>query len=231
MDLPDSDTRDGVPGADAAAGEPLVRRLGTTVYREAWAAMQAFTDHRDAATRDELWLTEHPPVYTLGLAGRPDHLHPAAAEGAIEIVRTDRGGQVTYHGPGQAVMYVLLDLRRRRLGVRPLVRMLEQAVIDCLGGWEIEAHGRVDAPGVYVGAAKIAALGLKVRRGASYHGLALNVDMDLSPFDAIDPCGYPGLAVTQARALGIDDSTGEMADRLAALFIASLQARFPIVPE
>ena len=192
--------------------------------------MQAFTDARGVDTCDEIWLTEHPPVYTLGLAGRPDHLHPAASDGAIEIVRTDRGGQVTYHGPGQAVMYVLLDLKRRHLGVRQLVRMLEHAVIDCLRLWGIEAQGRVDAPGVYVGAAKIAALGLKVRRGASYHGLALNVDMDLSSFDAIDPCGYPGLAVTQARSLGIDETTCQMADRLAALFIASLQAHFPIVP-
>jgi len=128
MNLSNSDACDRLPGVD----EPIVRHLGTTAYRETWSAMQAFTDQRGTGTRDELWLTEHPPVYTLGLAGRAGHLHPAAAEGAIEIVHADRGGQVTYHGPGQAVMYVLLDLKRRRLGVRQLVRMLEQAVIDCL---------------------------------------------------------------------------------------------------
>ena len=246
MDLQNADDRRGAPDAtvvpvvpvatvvaasgSGAAGVPWVRRLGRTAYLDTWRAMQAFTDARDAATCDELWLTEHPPVYTLGLAGRTDHLHPMATDGPIEVVRTDRGGQVTYHGPGQVVMYVLLDLRRRRLGERQLVRMLEQAVIDCLRESGIEAHGRVDAPGVYVGAAKIAALGLKVRRSASYHGLAFNVDMDLAPFAAIDPCGYPGLAVTQARALGIERSTAEIADRLADLFIDSLQANFPILP-
>ena len=231
MDLPDPEPRATGNAGSPADGAPRVRRLGRTGYRETWQAMQAFTDRRDGTTPDELWLTEHPPVYTLGLAGRDEHLHPTAAAAGIEVVRTDRGGQVTYHGPGQAVMYVLLDLRRRRLGVRQLVRLLEQAVIDCLGGWGIESHGRVDAPGVYVGAAKIAALGLKVRRGASYHGLALNVDMDLAPFAAIDPCGYPGLAVTQSRSLGIDASTGELSDRLAALFVARLQVQFPIDPE
>jgi lipoyl(octanoyl) transferase len=218
------------PDPDGAGGEPRLRRLGRTGYRDTWAGMQAFTERRDGETRDEIWLTEHPPVYTLGLAGRSTHLHPAAAAGGIEIVHADRGGQVTYHGPGQVVMYVLLDLRRRRLGVRQLVRLLEQAVIDCLGASGVIAAGRIEAPGVYVGAEKIAALGLKVRRGASYHGVALNVDMDLSPFAAIDPCGYPGLAVTQTRALGIEHTPDEIADRLAALFVARLQAHFPIVP-
>ena len=225
MQIPDPEGRCDTPG------RPLLRRLGRTGYRETWAAMQSFTDRRDGATRDELWLTEHLPVYTLGLAGRATHLHPAAAGGPIDIVHSDRGGQVTYHGPGQVVMYVLLDLRRRRLGVRQLVRLLEQAVIDCLQESGIVALGRVDAPGVYVGAEKVAALGLKVRRGASYHGLALNVDMDLSPFAAIDPCGFPGLAVTQTRSLGIERTADELAGRLAELFITRLQANFPIVHE
>jgi lipoyl(octanoyl) transferase len=223
--IPDAADRPGVDGL------PLVRHLGRTGYRETWAAMQSFTDGRDGTTCDEVWLTEHLPVYTLGLAGRSTHLHPAAAGGPIDIVHSDRGGQVTYHGPGQVVMYVLLDLRRRRLGVRQLVRLLEQAVIDCLYVSGVAALGRDDAPGVYVGADKIAALGLKVRRGASYHGLALNVDMDLSPFAAIDPCGFPGLAVTQTRSLGIDGTAAELADRLAELFISRLQANFPILPE
>ncbi len=221
----------GVADRGASEGRPLVRRLGRTRYRETWTAMQAFTDGRNSGTRDELWLTEHLPVYTLGLAGRTAHLHPAAAGGAIDVVHADRGGQVTYHGPGQVVMYVLVDLRRRRLGVRQLVRLLEQAVIDCLAESGVAALGREDAPGVYVGAEKVAALGLKVRRGASYHGLALNVDMDLSPFAAIDPCGFPGLAVTQTRLLGIDRTADELAGRLAERFISRLQAQFPIVSE
>ncbi|MCE2946799.1 MAG: lipoyl(octanoyl) transferase LipB [bacterium] len=218
-------------GEDAAGTAPRVRRLGRTDYRDTWSAMQAFTDARNAGTCDELWLTEHTPVYTLGLAGRAVHLHPSAAGGSIDIVHSDRGGQVTYHGPGQVVMYVLLDLRRRHLGVRQLVRLLEQAVIDCLAESGVAALGRDDAPGVYVGAEKVAALGLKVRRGASYHGLALNVEMDLSPFAAIDPCGFPGLAVTQTRLLGIERTADELAGRLAELFITRLQAHFPIVPE
>lgn len=220
-------------GSSAPVHTIAVRRLGCTGYLATWTAMQRFTDQRGPATVDEVWLTEHPPVYTLGLAGREEHLRPQAdaAAAQIPVVRSDRGGQVTYHGPGQVVMYVLVDLRRRRLGVRQLVRLLEQAVIDCLAEHGVVAHGRVDAPGVYVGADKIAAIGLKVRRGASYHGLALNVDMDLSPFAGIDPCGYPGLAVTQTRALGIELSPEPLADRFSDLFIASLLAHFPIVPE
>ncbi len=217
------------PGALGSAAALVQRWLRPAAYTATWRAMQAFTDARDELTPDELWLTEHPPVYTLGLAGRREHLHLRESGPAIEIVQTDRGGQVTYHGPGQVVMYVLVDLRRRALGVRPLVRLLEQAVIDCLEQFDVDAHGRVDAPGVYVGAAKIAALGLKVRRGASYHGVALNVDMDLRPFADIDPCGYPGLAVTQTRDLGVDQSPAQMAQRLAAQFDALLSARFPIV--
>ncbi|MBC7779644.1 MAG: lipoyl(octanoyl) transferase LipB [Proteobacteria bacterium] len=202
--------------------------LGRTDYRATWAAMQRFTDARSEATDDEIWLTEHPPVYTLGLAGRIEHLHTPAG---IDIVHSDRGGQITYHGPGQVVMYTLIDLRRRRLGARALVRLLEMAVIDCLAEYGVPAHGRVDAPGVYVGAAKIAALGLKLRRGASYHGLALNVSMDLSPFAGIDPCGFPGLAVTQTKALGIDQPADLLARHLAEVFIVLLQTNYPIPVE
>jgi lipoyl(octanoyl) transferase len=226
MDTPGS----GSTSLSPASGAELLRRdLGRTDYLPTWRAMQAFTETRGPDTADELWLTEHLPVYTLGLAGRREHLHVRASGLPIDIVQTDRGGQVTYHGPGQVVMYTLIDLHRRGLTVRPLVRLLEQAVIDCLGQFSVVAHGRVDAPGVYVGAAKIAALGLKVRRGATYHGVALNVDMDLAPFADIDPCGYPGLVVTQTRDHGIGDSPAQMADRLARQFSALLSSRFPIL--
>jgi lipoyl(octanoyl) transferase len=170
-------------------------------YEPTWRAMQAFTDGRAADTADEIWVLEHPPVYTLGVAGRSQHL--PRIENGIPVIRTDRGGQITYHGPGQAVVYLLLDLRRRWLSVRPRVRLMEQAVIDWLGSHGIVAEGRADAPGVYVRNAKIAALGLRIRNGCSYHGLAFNACMDLAPFHAIDPCGYSGLEVTQARDLGI----------------------------
>jgi len=174
-------------------------RLGLVDYAATWGEMRAFTDARTAATGDELWLMQHPPVFTLGQAGRPEHvLDP----GAIPVVQSDRGGQVTYHGPGQLVAYLLLDLRRAGLGVKGLVHLLEQAVIDLLAEAGIPAQARSDAPGVYVAGAKIASLGLRVRKGCSYHGLALNVDMDLGPFARINPCGYPGLAVTQLADLG-----------------------------
>ena len=192
---------------------PLLRRLGRVDYEAAWRAMQDYTRARDADSDDELWLLEHPPVYTLGIAGRPQHL--PRRENGIPVVRTDRGGQITYHGPGQIVLYLLLDLARRGLTVRALVRIMEQAVIDLLAAHGAAAAGRVEAPGVYVDGAKIAALGLRVRNGRCYHGLALNVDMDLSPFHAIDPCGYPGLAVTQTRDLGIGDDTARLGDALA----------------
>lgn len=200
-------------GAGASALPPVVREMGRVDYETAWRAMQAYTAHRDGDSPDELWVLEHEPVYTLGVAGRPQHL-PRAANG-IPVIKTDRGGQITYHGPGQAVVYLLLDLRRRGLSVRPLVRLMEQAVIDWLGSRGVAAEGRADAPGVYVhdpiahsrsgNLAKIAALGLRIRNGCCYHGLAFNACMDLAPFHDIDPCGYPGLAVTQARDLGIAD--------------------------
>jgi len=178
----------------------LLRNLGFADYEPVWRRMQAFTDARDEATPDELWLVEHPPVFTLGLNGRREHvLDP----GPIPVIPVDRGGQVTYHGPGQAVLYVLVDLRRRGLGVRALVTLLEQTVIAFLADHGIRAEARPDAPGVYVDGAKIAALGLRVRRGASYHGLSLNVDPDLSAFGRINPCGYEGLATTSLKRLGV----------------------------
>ena len=177
-----------------------VHELGHVPYEPTWRAMQAFTEQRGPDTPDELWLLEHPPVYTLGLNGRHEHL---LAPGDIPVVSVDRGGQVTYHGPGQAVVYVLVDVRRRKLGIRRLVSLLEATVVDLLSDHGVAAHPRADAPGVYVGEAKVASVGLRVRRGASYHGLALNVDMDLEPFSRINPCGYAGLPVTCLRDLGI----------------------------
>lgn len=181
-------------------------------YEKTWREMQSFTAARNADTPDELWQVEHPPVYTLGIAAKPEHL--PRTDNGIPLVKTDRGGQITYHGPGQIVIYTLLDLRRRNLGVRALVRRLEQAVIELLEGYCIDANGREDAPGVYVAGAKIAALGLRVRNGCCYHGLSLNVDMDLTPFGAINPCGYPGLEVTQLHDLGVSDPAETIAEKL-----------------
>jgi len=186
-----------------------VRKLGLADYEPTWRAMQDFTATRGAATPDELWLLQHPPVYTLGIAGKSEHL--PRIDNGIPVIKIDRGGQITYHGPGQIVVYLLLDMRRRGLSVRPLVRMMERAVIDLLADYGMAAHGRNEAPGVYVGDAKIAALGLRIKHGCCYHGLALNADMDLIPFHAINPCGYPGLEVTQTRNLGIMDSLGTLA--------------------
>src|SRR5258708_36253775 len=174
--------------------------------------MEDFTAARIAATPDELWLLQHPPVYTLGVAGKAEHL--PRLDNGIPVIRTDRGGQITYHGPGQIVVYLLLDLRRLKLSVRPLVRIMEHAVIDLLFDYGIAGRGRISAPRVYVGTAKIAALGLRIKNGCCYHGLALNADMDLSPFDAINPCGHVGLAVTQTRALGVPHSVEALSGRL-----------------
>ncbi len=179
----------------------ICRHLGRCDYPPVFAAMQAFTAARDADTPDELWRVEHPPVFTLGLAGKPEHL---LAPGDIPVIQADRGGQVTYHGPGQVVIYCLLDVRRLGLSVRALVTALEEAVIELLAAYRIAAHARPAAPGVYVDDAKIAALGLRIRQGRCYHGLSLNVAMDLEPFTRINPCGYPGLRVTQLRDLGVD---------------------------
>jgi lipoyl(octanoyl) transferase len=177
----------------------LIRKLGRQPYEPVWRAMQAFTDARGADTPDELWIVEHDPVFTLGQAGRWEHV---LVPGEIPVVPVDRGGQVTYHGPGQIVAYPMLDLRRLGLGVRELVHRIEQAIIDTLDTWNIVAVRREGAPGVYVGDAKVAALGLRVRRGCTFHGLAFNVNMDLEPFHRINPCGYQGLAVTQVLDLG-----------------------------
>jgi lipoyl(octanoyl) transferase len=199
------------PLRDAPLGAPLIRHLGLVPYEPTWRAMQRFTDQRDSSTRDEIWILEHPPVFTLGLNASREHLK---GTGDIPVVQIDRGGQVTYHGPGQLVIYPLLDLRRGSLGVRDLVVALENSVIDFAAELGIEAHGSRGAPGVYVGGAKLASVGLRVRRGASYHGMALNVSLDAEPFQRINVCGYPGLGVTrladlspvcdvQAAALGL----------------------------
>jgi len=178
-----------------------VRDRGLADYAVIWREMQAFTDTRTAQTPDELWLLQHPPVFTLGRNGKTEHLHHT---GDIPVIHVDRGGQVTFHGPGQLVAYPLLDLKRRRLGIQSLVRLLEQSVIDLLADYAIHAGRRDKAPGVYVEGRKIAALGLRVRRGCCYHGLSLNVNMDLEPFAMINPCGYPGLEVARLADLGID---------------------------
>jgi lipoyl(octanoyl) transferase len=176
----------------------VTRELGLVEYAPTLEAMRAFTDSRDRGSPDELWLLQHPPVFTQGQAGRPEHL---LAPGDIPVIQVDRGGQVTYHGPGQVVIYLLLDLKRRNLGVRALVDLIEQSLVQLLAGYGIESAARPDAPGVYVAGEKIASLGLRVRRGCSYHGLALNVDMDLEPFRRINPCGHEGLRVTSMASL------------------------------
>lgn len=198
----------------------VVRQLGRRAYGPTADAMRAFTAARDDSTEDELWLVEHPPVYTLGVGARAVHGPPANS--GIPVQRSERGGQVTYHGPGQVVLYTLVDLARRAMGVREFVALLEQAVIDLLAERGVKAARRPGAPGVYVDGAKIAALGLRVSRGRCFHGLALNVDMDLSPFAAIDPCGYPGLRVTQTRDLGVRASPAALGARLAAILVEAL---------
>lgn len=197
----------------------IVRRLGLREYRPVWEAMRGFTDARNDATPDELWLVEHPPVFTLGYNGKTQHL---IAPGAIPVIHTDRGGQVTYHGPGQVVAYVLCDLRRRGWGVRQLVTALEQAVITLLNEHGVNADTRRDAPGVYVAGAKISALGLRVRRGCSYHGLSLNVAMDLAPFSRINPCGYPDMPVTDLRRLGVITDMAELQQSVTTQFAQRL---------
>ena len=182
--------------------------------------MKRFTAERNSNTRDEIWLVQHPPVYTQGLAGKPEHLLHSTG---IPVIKIDRGGQITYHGPGQIIAYLLLDLRRWKINVRELVRLMEQAVISLLAGYGITAQGRADAPGVYVGDVKIAALGLKIKNGCCYHGLSFNVDMDLSPFTNINPCGHAGLRVTQACELGITVAINELQAELAQNLVHGLQ--------
>lgn len=193
-----------------------VRQLGQIDYEPTWQAMQRFTAERNADTIDELWLLEHPPVFTQGQAGKAEHI---LASSEIPVVQIDRGGQVTYHGPGQLVAYLLLDLRRYKLGVRDLVRKLENSVIGILAEHGISAYGKVDAPGVYVKddytESKIASLGLRIRNGCCYHGLALNVSMDLAPFSLINPCGYQGLQVTRMTDFGISETPASLAVKMA----------------
>ncbi|TCK17221.1 lipoyl(octanoyl) transferase [Thiogranum longum] len=205
-------------------GSPAVRRLGLSDYEPVWRQMQAHTEHRSGPGDDAIWLLEHRPVFTQGMNGKPEHL---LAPGDIPVVEVDRGGQVTYHGPGQLVAYLMLDLRARNLGIRGLVELLEQSVIDWLGSQGISAHARRDAPGVYVDGAKIAALGLRVRRGCSYHGLSFNVDMDLEPFSRINPCGYAGMDVTQLRDLGVAGSVETVAQDWLPALLARLEQQKP----
>lgn len=211
---------DGRPHRDR---DIVIRALGRSEYETTWRAMQAFTDARTAQTPDEIWLTEHPPVYTLGLAGRSEHL---LRSNGIPVLKVDRGGQVTYHGPGQLVAYLMLDLRRLRLGVRDMVRRIEAGVIAWLAADAIDAYGKPSAPGIYVGRdgteAKIASLGLRVRNGCTYHGVAVNIDMDLTPFADIDPCGYPGLRVTQLAEFGVRRSVADAGAALAPVLAEAL---------
>lgn len=194
---------------------PTIRRIGRSDFAECLVAMREYTDRRGPKDPDEIWLTEHPPIYTLGQAGKPEHL---LRRTSIPLVKTDRGGQITYHGPGQAIAYVLVDLRRRGYGVRSLVRRLEQATLETLRDQGLPAARRQRMPGVYVAERKIAALGLRVRRSCSYHGISLNVDCDLAPYRNINPCGYPALEATSLQAEGITERTAELLDAwLAAL--------------
>lgn len=197
----------------------IVRRLGQRDYLATWEAMRRFTDQRRDDTMSELWIVEHPPVFTQGQAGRAEHL---LAPGEIPVIQTDRGGQVTYHGPGQLVVYLLLSLREAGVGVRGLVSAMEQAIIDLLAARGVTAVARSDAPGVYVDGRKIASLGLRVRHGCTYHGLALNVSNDLEPFARINPCGHAGLEVTSTHRLGIGDDLETLADELAGRLAAAL---------
>ena len=201
----------------------IVRQLGRADYEPTWRAMMDFTASRTAETPDELWVVEHPPVFTLGQAGKPEHL---LRDTGIPLVKIDRGGQITYHGPGQVVGYLLLDLHRRGLKVREMVNLIEQALIDCIADYGLDARRKDGAPGVYIDDAKVAALGLRVKNGCSYHGLSLNVDMDLTPFTWINPCGYSGLQTIQLKDFGVTEGPEDVATRL----LGHLQRHFPDVP-
>jgi lipoyl(octanoyl) transferase len=205
---------------------PVLRWLGRVDYEPTWRAMQRMVHERGPGARDEVWFLEHPPVFTLGMNSKPEHL---LGTGDIPVVQIDRGGQVTYHGPGQLVVYPLLDLERAGLGVRALVEGIERAIVATVAEWGIEAIGRRDAPGVYVGPRKLASVGLRIRKGRSYHGLALNVAMDLEPFRRINPCGYAGLEMTQVSDLGGPADLGAVADVLAPRLLAALG--FPAAPQ
>jgi lipoyl(octanoyl) transferase len=196
-----------------------VKKLGQVEYEPTWRAMLDFTITRTADTPDEIWIVEHPPVFTLGQAGKPEHL---LVDVGIPVVKIDRGGQITYHGPGQVVIYLLLDLSRLKIKVRELVTAIEQAVIDFLAAHGVTADRLAGAPGVYVGDAKIAALGLKIKNGCSYHGLSLNVDMDISPFTAINPCGYAGLKVVQTKDFNIPLTAEQAGEQLTQYLLRQL---------
>ncbi|MGL6010177.1 MAG: lipoyl(octanoyl) transferase LipB [Shewanella oncorhynchi] len=192
-----------------------IRHLGKQDYESVWHAMQHYTDTRNNESPDELWIVEHPPVFTQGQAGKSEHILNA---GDIPVIQVDRGGQVTYHGPGQLVVYPLLDIKRSKVGVRQLVTHIEQSIVDMLAKYEINAYAKADAPGVYVDERKIASLGLRIRKGCSFHGLALNVDMDLAPFRRINPCGYAGLEMVQCKALGGPQTVIEAGEQLTITF-------------
>ena len=197
----------------------VVKNLGEEPYTETWQAMKKFTDSREARAADEIWFVQHPPVYTLGQAGKVEHL---LTPGDIPVVHSDRGGQVTYHGPGQLVCYLLLDVRRLQLGVRDLVTAIEQSIVQLINAYGVVSESKREAPGVYVDGRKLAALGLRIRKGCSYHGLSLNVDMDLGPFLNINPCGFEGLEVIDMKRLGIDRSMAEVRQELTDILIRQI---------
>jgi lipoyl(octanoyl) transferase len=201
-------------------GQPLVvKNLGEKPYAETWQAMKSFTNSRDECAADEFWFVQHPPVYTLGQAGKVEHL---LTPGDIPIVHSDRGGQVTYHGPGQLVCYLLLDIRRLQLGVRDLVTAIEQSIVQLINSYGVAAEAKPEAPGVYVDGRKLAALGLRIRKGCSYHGLSLNVDMDLGPFSNINPCGIEGLEVVDMKRLGIDRPMAKIMEELTDILVQQI---------
>jgi len=200
----------------------IVRSLGRQEYEPLWRKMQRFTDERDTDTPDEIWYTEHPSVFTLGMNASRDHL---IAPGDIPVIQVDRGGQVTYHGPGQLMIYPLIDLKRAKLGVRDLVTALEQCIVDVVAEFDVVAASRRDAPGVYVDGIKIASVGLRVRRGATYHGMALNIDLDLEPFSRINPCGFSDLDVTDLKSLGIDPNRADIQARVQKHLLGHLRVR------
>ena len=197
----------------------VVKNLGEELYTETWQAMKKFTDSREAHAPDEIWFVQHPPVFTLGQAGKVEHL---LTPGDIPVVHSDRGGQVTYHGPGQLVCYLLIDVRRRKLGVRDLVTAIEQSIVQLIKAYGVVSESKREAPGVYVDGRKLAALGLRIRKGCSYHGLSLNVDMDLEPFSNINPCGFEGLEVIDMKRLGIDRSMTEVMEALTDILIRQI---------
>jgi lipoyl(octanoyl) transferase len=203
----------------AASDAPMLKWLGRVEYEPTWRAMRALTETRSAESRDEIWFLEHPPVFTLGMNAAPEHV---LAPGGIPVVQIDRGGQVTYHGPGQLVVYPLLDVRRLGIGVRQLVMALEEAVVSLVAEWGIAAAGRRDAPGVYVDGRKLASIGLRIRRGCSYHGLAFNIAMDLTPFKRINPCGFSGLEVIDLQSLGVAIDVGSAARAFAPHLLRAL---------